>query len=99
VVRRIVDEVIRRGGVPAAAAIWVVLAGDDHADTLHGWCARCPAIAAVPPPPEGSFELGEPDAPIGPCLDHEPPIKGTVTPRSPRLVTCLRLLLTRAHPT
>jgi hypothetical protein len=59
----IVDEAIRRGGLPAAAAIWVVLAGDSHDDPLYGRSARCPAFAAVPPPPEVSFELGEPDAP------------------------------------
>jgi hypothetical protein len=59
----IVEEAIRRGGLPAAAAIWVVLAGDSHDDPLYGRSARCPAIAAVPPPPEVSFELGEPGAP------------------------------------
>ena len=55
----IVDEAIHRGGLPAAAAIWLVLAGDDHADPVAARPARCPAVAEVPNPP-GDF-ADEPD--------------------------------------
>ena len=65
----IVDEAVRRGGLPAAVAIWTVLAGDSNADAVGGRSARCPAIAEVPSPPRGfAFEpgeLGEPRAPAG----------------------------------
>jgi hypothetical protein len=60
----IIDEAIHRGGLPAAVAIWVVLAGDHHADPVSGRSARCPSVAEVPRPPTGfSFDPGEPDGP------------------------------------
>ena len=66
----IVDAAIRRGGLPAAVAIWTVLAGDSHADPGGGRAARCPAVAEVPPPPCGFvFEPGEPNAPGEAALD------------------------------
>jgi hypothetical protein len=56
----IVDEAIRRGGLRAAVAIWLVLASDSHADPLEVRAARCPAVAEVPHPPRGfAFEPGE----------------------------------------
>jgi hypothetical protein len=60
----LVDEAIHRGGLPAAVAIWVVLAGDSQADPVSGRSARCPSVAEVPLPPTGfSFEPGEPSSP------------------------------------
>ena len=40
--------------LPAAAAIWFVLVGDNHADPTGPRLARCPAVAEVPNPP-GDF--------------------------------------------
>jgi hypothetical protein len=58
----VVDEAIRRGGLRAAAAIWFVLASDDHADPFEARRARCPAIAEVPYPPRGfAAEPADPD--------------------------------------
>jgi len=58
----IVDEAIRHGGPPAAAAIWFVLAGDSHADPFEVRPARCPMVAEVPHPPHGGpNEPGEPE--------------------------------------
>ena len=73
----VVDEAVRRGGLPAAVAIWTVLAGDSHADPAGVRVARCPAVAEVPPPPRGfafepfePFEPGEPGE--GPGESGEP---------------------------
>jgi hypothetical protein len=59
----VVDEAVRRGGLPAAVAIWTVLAGDSHVDGAGVRAARCPAVAEVPTPPRGFvFEPEEPGA-------------------------------------
>ena len=58
----IVDEAIHRGGLRAAAAIWVVLVSDSHPDPFEVRAPRCPAVAEIPYPPRGfAFEPGEPD--------------------------------------
>ena len=68
----IIDEAIRRGGLPAAVAIWTVLAGDSHADPVDERAARCPAVAEVPPPPRRfAFEPGEPSGPAEAPLDPD----------------------------
>jgi hypothetical protein len=68
----IVEAGIQRGGLPAAVAIWTVLAGDSHIDPMGGRTARCPAIADVPPPPPVfAFEPGEPDGLGEVALDPE----------------------------
>jgi hypothetical protein len=68
----VVDEAIRRGGLSAAIAIWLVLAGDSHVDPVREWTARCPHVAEVPLPPKGfSFEPDEPDRPGGVSPDPD----------------------------
>jgi len=68
----IVDEAIGAGGLPAAVAIWTVLAGDRHTDPAGGWAARCPAVAEMPLPPRGfAFEPGEPDGSGAASLDPD----------------------------
>lgn len=68
----IVDEAIGAGGLSAAVAIWMLLAGDRHADPAGGWVARCPAIAEVPlPPQEFAFESGELDGLGAALLDPD----------------------------
>ena len=68
----IVDDALRRGGLPAAAAIWAVLAGDSHVDPVNVRAARCPAVAEVPAPPRGfAFEPAETGGPGEATLDPD----------------------------
>ena len=61
----VVDEALHRGGLAAGVAIWLVLAGDSQDGPLDARVPRCPAVAAVPPPPGITGELAELADPAG----------------------------------